>query len=113
LGLRRKGGVVIFASFYVFAFTTIPYGLVQGSRVSKRCRLKPEFWHKGFAAEAAESCKNFAFEKIGFKEIFSKIAETNTASVRVAERIGMTLLKSYQDPKSNETILVYRAQKTV
>lgn len=49
------------------------------------------FWHRGYATEAAAACKEYAFEKLGFKEVFSIIRDNNFASRRVAERNGMSV----------------------
>lgn len=48
------------------------------------------FWHNGYAIEAAEACKTYAFENLQADEVFSIIRDTNTASQKVAERNGMT-----------------------
>lgn len=48
------------------------------------------FWHHGYAIEAAEACKKYAFEQLNAEEVFSIIRDTNTASQKVAERNGMT-----------------------
>lgn len=57
------------------------------------------FWHRGYAAEAARACRDFAFEKMGVDEVYSIIRENNFPSRRVAERNGMTprgrLIKHY------------------
>ncbi|MDU6522493.1 GNAT family N-acetyltransferase [Enterococcus devriesei] len=49
-----------------------------------------EFWHQGYAIEAAQACKKYAFEKLQVQEIFSIIRDTNRASKKVAERNGMS-----------------------
>ena len=58
------------------------------------------FWHHGYAIEAAEACKKYAFEQLNAEEVFSIIRDTNTASQKVAERNGMTrsgeLVKHYR-----------------
>ncbi len=46
-------------------------------------------WHKGYAFEAASACKKFAFETLGFDEVYSIIRDNNIASQKVAIRIGM------------------------
>lgn len=48
-----------------------------------------QHWHKGYAIEAASACKEYAFEKLGAKEVCSIIRDTNLASQRVAIRNGM------------------------
>ena len=61
--------------------------------------LRRDCWHQGHASEAAMACRAYAFERLGFNEVFSIIRDTNTASQRVAQRIGMeprfTLVKHY------------------
>jgi RimJ/RimL family protein N-acetyltransferase len=52
-------------------------------------------WHKGYAAEAAISCKRFAFDVLGFSEIYSIIRDTNIASMNVAIRNGMMVRKRF------------------
>jgi len=53
------------------------------------------YWHKGYAAESAIACKNFAFDKLGYDEVFSLIRESNHASMNVAIRTGMLVRGSY------------------
>ena len=56
-----------------------------------------EYWHNGYAAEAAKACKEYAFSTLNAEEVCSIIRDTNTASQRVALRNGMT--------KQNEIIV--------
>ncbi len=62
--------------------------------------LRKEFWHKGFATEAAIACKEYAFQVLNFGEVYSIIRDTNVASQNVARRNGMmevdTLVKHYR-----------------
>lgn len=51
--------------------------------------LKEDFWHSGYASEAAEGCKKYAFERLGYNKVYSIIKSDNFPSMRVAERIGM------------------------
>lgn len=48
-----------------------------------------DYWHKGFATEAAIACKNYAFENLGANEVYSIIRDNNYASQKVAKRNGM------------------------
>lgn len=63
--------------------------------------FRKEFWHKGYATEAAVACKEYAFEELGFDEIYSIIRDTNIASQNVALRNGMkkeaTSVKHYRN----------------
>ena len=50
-----------------------------------------KFWHKGYATEAAQACKRYAFETLNEQEVYSIIRENNISSQRVAERNGMSI----------------------
>ncbi len=52
--------------------------------------FQKEYWHKGYAAEAAKACKEYAFSRLGADEVCSIVRDTNTASQNVALRNGMT-----------------------
>ena len=52
--------------------------------------LRHSAWHHGYATEAAQACKRYAFDKLHTDEVCSIIRDTNTASQRVAQRVGMT-----------------------
>lgn len=50
-----------------------------------------EYWHQGFATEAAAASRDFAFAELGVHTVFAHIRDTNLASMNVAIRIGMTV----------------------
>lgn len=47
------------------------------------------YWHRGYATEAARACRDFAFDTLGAKTVYSIIRDTNAASRAVALRNGM------------------------
>lgn len=51
--------------------------------------LNRQFWHRGYAIEAAAGCKRYAFQVLGAKEVHSIIRDTNLSSMNVAIRNGM------------------------
>ena len=53
--------------------------------------FRRQYWHRGYAAEAARACRNYAFDVLGAEEVCSIIRDTNTASQNVAVRNGMTV----------------------
>lgn len=59
-----------------------------------------EYWHKGYATEAASACKQYAFEVLKADEVCSIIRDTNISSQNVALRNGMvqtdTWVKHYR-----------------
>ena len=57
--------------------------------------FRRDFWHQGYALEAAAACKKYAFETLGAREVCSIIRDTNTASRRVAVRNGMRVRDSW------------------
>lgn len=48
-------------------------------------------WHKGYATEAARTCKSYAFDVLHADAVFSIIRDSNIASQNVAKRNGMTV----------------------
>ena len=52
-------------------------------------------WHNGYAIEAAEACKAYAFERLKADEVCSIIRDTNAASQRVAVRNGMSIADTW------------------
>jgi len=53
------------------------------------------YWGRGYAAEAAAACRDYAFQELNASEVFSIIRDTNTASQNVAKRIGMTKIGTF------------------
>ena len=53
------------------------------------------YWHNGYAAEAAVACKKYAFDVLGFDEVFSLIKDNNYPSMNVAIRMGMFVRGRY------------------
>ena len=55
---------------------------------------------KGYAQEAAEATRDFAFDRLGWIRIISSILPDNTRSIRLAERMGATHSgKSFTHPE--------------
>ncbi|MGN0711683.1 MAG: GNAT family N-acetyltransferase [Anaerovoracaceae bacterium] len=54
-----------------------------------------QYWHKGYATEAAIACKKYAFEILKADEVCSIIRDTNTASQNVAIRNGMKIIDTW------------------
>jgi RimJ/RimL family protein N-acetyltransferase len=48
-------------------------------------------WGRGYATEASIACRDWALDDLGLTRLVSVIAPENTASIRVAEKIGETL----------------------
>jgi RimJ/RimL family protein N-acetyltransferase len=54
------------------------------------------YWGRGYATEAAGASRDYAFSHLGTERLVAQIHPENYASRRVAEKIGMRLLKEYQ-----------------
>jgi RimJ/RimL family protein N-acetyltransferase len=52
-------------------------------------RLSRSTWGQGYATEAAQAIRDFAFTTLGMKRLLAIIDPSNLASIRVAEKIGM------------------------
>jgi RimJ/RimL family protein N-acetyltransferase len=55
--------------------------------------LRRDHWGRGFATEAAQACRDWAFAERNADYVISLIRPENLPSRRVAERNGMTLWK--------------------
>lgn len=57
--------------------------------------FRKEYWHKGYATEAARAYKQYAFTALNAEEVFSIIRDGNIASQNVAKRNGMSITGSF------------------
>ncbi len=77
--------------------------LVQEVEGEKRLEVSysilPEFWRQGYAYEAANACKNYAFEHDWADNLISIIDPDNLGSQKVAIKNGMTIERFVPDYK--------------
>lgn len=71
--------------------------------------INKNYWKKGYAKEAANAVKKWAFENTKYEKLYSYMNKENVASYKTAESIGMKCIKEYQD--EFETLLVYCIKK--
>lgn len=50
-----------------------------------------DYWHQGYAEEAARACISYAGDVLAAAEITAQIRPENTASRQLAERLGMSI----------------------
>ena len=50
--------------------------------------LHPDAWGRGYAVEAASACIDYAFDVLGWTDVIHTIDPANTASQKVAQRLG-------------------------
>ena len=53
--------------------------------------IHKDHWGKGYASEAAKAILDFALEKLKVKKVIAHCDYRNKASIRIIEKIGMTL----------------------
>ncbi len=53
--------------------------------------LDNTYWNNGYGIEAARACLEYAFYELDMKTVYCSIRPENEASIRVAEKLGMTL----------------------
>ncbi len=54
-------------------------------------RLLPEYWGRGLATEACRASVQFGFDVLKLDRIIGLVLADNAASVRVLEKVGMSL----------------------
>lgn len=54
-------------------------------------RFLPAYWGQGLATEAAIACRDIAFQNPGISQITALVETSHTASIRVAEKVGLKL----------------------
>jgi RimJ/RimL family protein N-acetyltransferase len=68
-----------------------------------------KYWGLGLATECAIACRDYGFDKMGYERLVSIISVNNIPSIKVAERVGMTLEKEII--KWNKPVKVYAITK--
>ena len=60
-----------------------------------------DFWHQGYATEAAKAARDYAFTVLKAPRVFAFVRDTNTASMNVARRCGLKaidiIIKHYRN----------------
>ena len=73
---------------------------VEGaSRLEIGYSVLPKYWNQGFASEASQKCRNFAFENNFVDSLISIVHLDNTGSAQVAVKNSMTIEKKIDDYK--------------
>ena len=72
--------------------------------------LLPEFWGQGYAIEAAQKCRDFAFENNLTDSLISIISLTNSPSKKVAIKNGMKI--DTTTTYANNDVNIFRINKS-
>ncbi len=66
-------------------------------------RLAQQYWHQGYATEAAKVCLKFAFEQLDLEDVVSFTAKLNVPSQKVMQRLNMQSISEFNHPKVEAT----------
>ena len=91
--LKATGQFIGFTSL-----NTQPEQFIFSPCVEIGWRFAKQYWHQGYATEAAKACLKFAFETLQLKEVVSFTAVHNTASEHVMQRLGMQAMFEFNHP---------------
>lgn len=77
--------------------------------------LKKEYWHKGYAKEAANALKDYAFNTLNLNEVIFEIRPNNLPSRKVAESLGAKICSKFIKNVRNKkmTHLIYKLYKSI
>src|SRR5262245_31146105 len=89
----------------------LPWTIDGKQEVEVAYTIAQEYWGQGLGAEAAQGILNYGFERLNLSRLICRIEPENIASQRVAEKIGMTYEKEWQDETG--PFLVYSINKTM
>jgi Acetyltransferases, including N-acetylases of ribosomal proteins len=70
-----------------------------------------DYCNMGYATEAAEACKEYALEKLGFEAIYCYSEISNRPSQRVSEKIGMKRIKTFSRDGIEKVVYQYKRQE--
>src|ERR1051326_3201731 len=77
----------------------LPWTIEQRPEVEVAYMLSKEYWGQGLGTEAAQAIVHYGFEQLGLSRLICLIDPENQASIKVAQKIGMTLEKEVDDGK--------------
>jgi len=85
----------------------------DSSRYELFYALREDYWGKGFATEAGAALLSTAFDltECWVSEIFALVFPQNIQSIRVLEKLGMSLLEYYFDEPSQRHACLYRVTR--
>ena len=75
----------------------LPWTIDGQNEVEVAYLISKAYWGQGLATEAAQAILDYGFEKLNLSRLICLIDKDNLASIKVAEKIGMTFEKEGQD----------------
>lgn len=77
----------------------LPWTIDGQAEVEVAYLIAKEYWGQGLATEAAQAIVRYAFEQLRLSRLICLIDRDNLASIRVAQKIGMSFEKEGEDDK--------------
>ena len=99
---REGGGCIGFAGLAIPSFLPAVLPAVEVG-----WRLAPAWWGRGLATEAGAAAIEWGFGGLGLDRLISIIYPDNTASLRVADKLGMTRWATEQHPRTGRELVLY------
>lgn len=87
----------------------LPWTIDQQAEVEVAYLLAKEYWGQGLGTEAAQAILDYGFDRLQLSRLICLIDQDNLASIKVAEKIGMTFEKAGYDEKG--PFLLYARNK--
>jgi RimJ/RimL family protein N-acetyltransferase len=75
----------------------LPWKIDGQEEIEIAYMIAKDYWAQGLGTEAALGIRDYAFEQLRLTRLICLIDEQNRASIRVAEKIGMSYEKEGQD----------------
>jgi len=88
----------------------LPWDIDNQHEVEVAYTIAQAYWRQGLGSEAAEAILQYGFQKLSLSRLVCLIEAENTASIKVAEKIGMSFEKEGMDEELGP-FLVYSASK--
>ena len=110
-GRYKKDGVGVFAMIEKETGVMVGQGgliwtEINGAKVLEvSYMLKKVHWHKGFAVEGAKGLIDYAFSEMSVDKIYMPIRPENSASRKVAEKLGAKVNGEYIKNYNNKDML--------
>jgi RimJ/RimL family protein N-acetyltransferase len=71
----------------------LPWTIDEQNELEVAYLIDKEYWGQGLGTEAAQAILDYGFEKLNLSRLICLIDKENLASIRVAEKIGMSFEK--------------------
>ena len=90
----------------------LPWTIDGKNEVEVAYLISKEYWGQGLGTEAAQAILDYGFEKLKLSRLICLIEKENLASIKVAEKIGMTFEREGKD-EMGLFLLYSRSKSTV